>query len=59
MKKALKRYGPPEAITTDGLRCYGAVLTELGMREKQEVARWANNRVKLLFTRQVSWRKNE
>ena len=45
MKKALKRHGSPEAITTDGLRSYGAALTELGIREKQEVGRWANNRV--------------
>ena len=45
MKKALKRHGSPEAITTDGLRSYDAALTELGSREKQEVGRWANNRV--------------
>jgi putative transposase len=44
MKKALKRHGSPAAITTDGLRSYGAAMTELGNREKQEVARWANNR---------------
>ena len=45
MKKALKRHGSPEAITTDGLRSYGAALTELGTREKHEVGRWSNNRV--------------
>ncbi len=45
MKKALKRHGSPEAITTDGLRSYGAALTELGSCEKQQVGRWANNRV--------------
>ncbi|GGB23972.1 hypothetical protein GCM10011380_12070 [Sphingomonas metalli] len=45
MKKALKRHGSPEAITTDGLRSYAAALTELGCRERQEVGRWANNRV--------------
>jgi putative transposase len=45
MKKALKRHGRPEAITTDGLRSYGAAMDELGCREKQEVGRWANNRV--------------
>ncbi len=45
MKKALKRHGSPEAITTDGLRSYGAALDALGAREKQEVGRWANNRV--------------
>ncbi len=30
MKKALKRHGSPEAITTDGLRSYRAAMTELG-----------------------------
>jgi putative transposase len=39
MKKALKRHGSPEAITTDGLRSYGAAMDELGNREKQEVGR--------------------
>jgi len=45
MKKTLKRHGSPEAITTDGLRSYGAAMNELGNRQKQEVGRWANNRV--------------
>jgi putative transposase len=45
MKMALKRHGSPEAITTDGLRSYAAAMTELGNRQKQEVGRWANNRV--------------
>jgi putative transposase len=45
MKKALKRHGSPETITTDGLRSYGAAMNKLGNREKQEVGRWANNRV--------------
>lgn len=45
MKKALKRHGSPEAITTDGLRSYKAAMTELGCEDKQEVGRWANNRV--------------
>jgi putative transposase len=45
MKKALKRHGSPKAITTDGLRSYRAAMTELGNAEKQEVGRWANNRV--------------
>ncbi|HXG70229.1 MAG TPA: IS6 family transposase, partial [Gemmatimonadaceae bacterium] len=30
MKKAIKRFGNPEAITTDGLRSYKAAMTELG-----------------------------
>jgi putative transposase len=45
MKKALKRHGLPEAITTDGLRSYGAAIKDLGCANKQEVGRWANNRV--------------
>ena len=45
MKKTLKRHGQVEAITTDGLRSYKAAMTELGNADKQEVGRWANNRV--------------
>jgi putative transposase len=45
MKKALKRHGSPEAITTDGLRSYKAAMNVLGNAQKQEVGRWANNRV--------------
>jgi len=45
MKKALKRHGLPAAITTDGLRSYRVAMRELGNQEKQEVSRWANNRV--------------
>ncbi len=45
MKKALKRHGSPAAIVSDGLRSYTAAMTELGNSQKQEVGRWANNRV--------------
>jgi len=45
MKKAMKRFGIPEAITTDGLRSYRAAMNELGNSAKQEIGRWANNRV--------------
>ncbi|WP_022685522.1 IS6 family transposase [Sphingomonas phyllosphaerae] len=45
MKKALKRHGSPEVITTDGLRSYRAAMNELGNAKKQEVGRWANNRM--------------
>jgi len=44
IKKALKRHGRPNAITTDGLRSYKAAMNEIGNAEKQEVGRWANNR---------------
>ena len=45
MKKALKRHGPPERITTDGLVSYKAAMRELGNDAKQDVGRHANNRV--------------
>jgi putative transposase len=45
MKKALKRHGSPAEFSTDGLRSYEAAMTELGNTSKQEVGRWANNRV--------------
>ncbi|MEW9855422.1 transposase [Novosphingobium sp. M1R2S20] len=45
MQKALKRHGSPHAITTDGLRSYRAAMNELGNAEKQEIGRWAKNRV--------------
>jgi putative transposase len=56
MKKALKRHGSPEAITTDGLRSYRAAMKELGNAEKQEVGRWANNRVE---NSHLSFRRRE
>jgi len=40
MKKALKRHGPPEVITTNGLRSYKSAMTELSNAEKQQVGRW-------------------
>ena len=45
MKRALRRHGSPETITTDGLRSYRAAMTELGNADKQVIGRWANNRV--------------
>ena len=44
IKKAMKRHGTAQAITTDGLRSYKAAMSEIGNAEKQEVGRWANNR---------------
>ncbi len=45
MRTALKRHGSPAEITTDGLRSYKAAMTEFGNSDKQEIGRWANNRV--------------
>ena len=56
MKKAMKRYGRPEKIVTDGLRSYKAAMTELGNSDKQEVARWASNRVE---NSHLSFRRRE
>ncbi|MFT4028122.1 MAG: IS6 family transposase [Novosphingobium sp.] len=56
MKKALKRHGSPEAITTDGLHSYRAAMTALGNADKQEIGRWANNRVE---NSHLSFRRRE
>jgi putative transposase len=56
MKKALKRHGSPEAITTDGLRSYKAAMTQLGNTDKHEVGRWTNNRVE---NSHLSFRRRE
>ena len=56
MKKTLKRHGSPEAITTDGLRSYRAAMNDLGNGAKQEVGRWANNRVE---NSHLSFRRRE
>ena len=45
IKKAMKRHGSAKVITTDGLRSYHAALKEIGAAGKQEIGRWANNRV--------------
>ncbi|HKT54943.1 MAG TPA: IS6 family transposase [Caulobacteraceae bacterium] len=45
MKKLMRRHGSAGAVTTDGLRSYRAAMNEIGNASKQEVGRWANNRV--------------
>ncbi len=66
MKKALKRHGSPDAITTDDLRSYKAAKNVLGNSHKQEVARWPNmlgfssllsrlSRLKLIVERIMHW----
>jgi putative transposase len=44
LKKALKRHGCSVEILTDRLRSYGAALREIGIGDRQETGRWANNR---------------
>ena len=45
MKKTMKRHGSPEVITTDGLKSYRAAMNEVSNANKQQIGRWANNRV--------------
>ena len=44
LRKAMKRYSPPEAIVTDRLRSYRAAMKVIGNAERQETGRWLNNR---------------
>jgi putative transposase len=44
LKKAMKRYGRPEAVVTDRLRSYRAAMKVIGNAERQETGRWLNNR---------------
>jgi putative transposase len=43
-KKTLKRHGRAETIVTDGLKSYPAAMRELGIADRQEIGRHANNR---------------
>ena len=45
IKRAMKRHGRPRVIVTDGLRSYRAAMEEIGNADRQEIGRWANNRV--------------
>ena len=44
LKKTLKRHGRGATMVTDRLRSYSAALKELGIHDRQETDRWANNR---------------
>ena len=44
LKKTLKRHGRADEMVTDRLRSYGAALTAMGTRDRQETSRRANNR---------------
>ncbi len=44
LRKSLKRHGQVVALVTGRLRSYGAALRELGISDRQETGRWANNR---------------
>ncbi len=45
MKNLMKRHGSARVITTDGLGSYKAAMKETGNADRQEVGRWASNRV--------------
>jgi putative transposase len=44
LRRAMKRYGSPQAIVTDRLRSYQAAMREIGNEARQETGRWLNNR---------------
>jgi putative transposase len=44
LKRVMKKYGPPRAVVTDGLRAYSAAMSEVGNADRQEVGRRLNNR---------------
>ena len=44
LKRAAKRYGRPGTIVTDRLRSYRAAMKDVGVSDRQECARWLNNR---------------
>ena len=44
LKRAMKRYGRPQAIVTDRLPSYGAAMKEIGAERRQVCGRWLNNR---------------
>ena len=45
LRKTLKRHGRSNEIVTDRLRSYGVAPREIGIDDRQETGRWANNRV--------------
>ncbi|MFT6541259.1 MAG: putative transposase [Maricaulis maris] len=44
LRKAMKRFGCPEAVVTDKLPSYNAAMRDLGFAGRQETGRWLNNR---------------
>jgi hypothetical protein len=39
LKRIMKKYGRPRSVVTDGLRAYSAAMKEIGVADRQEVAR--------------------
>ena len=44
LKRAMKRYGRPQAIVTDRLRSYAAAMKDISIDGLQVCGRWLNNR---------------
>jgi putative transposase len=44
LRKAMKKHGRAESLVTDRLRSYGAAMKDLGVADRQDTARWLNNR---------------
>lgn len=44
LRKAMKRFGAPQAIVTDCLKSYGAAMKDIGNADRQKTGRWQNNR---------------
>ncbi len=42
-KRTLKRHGRADEILTARLQSYGAALRDLGISDRQQTGRWANN----------------
>jgi len=45
LRKAMKSYGSPEVIVTDGLASYGVAMKEIGNQKKRDTERYLNNRI--------------
>ena len=44
LRRAMKRYGRPQAVVTDRLRSYRSAMEVIGNGERQLTGRWLNNR---------------
>ena len=44
LKRAMKRYGRPATVVTDGLPSYRAAMTVIGKAAARTCGRWLNNR---------------
>src|SRR5688500_8368520 len=45
LRKAMKYFGQPKTIVTDGLSSYRAALKTIGMGDRHHTGPWLNNRI--------------